>query len=271
MDEQLDALSKEGTAAFAYPSADVIGRVMDLRIYENQPFTRRLVLAEAQLTPVFFDLDVLDRYYRDPRYHFNFDDYVGSISISSEHYESSSVDEKDKILLQSFGIGYDGDRNRVVVAYLRYLADLSPEHQQIWQAHIGSQSCTMNSDYARTTISGDWPVYRSAYQAFLTEQAEINKLSQLIGKPALFKKTFEDNRPEGFTSMLRPTRQNFDDFIHLVDKMLSENINQEFFRGAVPFEHVVTQDDGSKEIQRPRYAPTLGGMAQNKISRAGRN
>lgn len=250
VDEQLDALSKEGAGACAYPSADVIRRAVELSVYDTKPFTRRLALAEAQLTPVFFDLDVLDKYYRDPRYHFDFHDYVGSISITSEHYESPSVGEKDKILLQSFGIGYDPDRNRVVVAYLRYLADLSPEHQQIWQAHVVSHACTMNSDYARTTISGDWPVYRSAYQAFLTEQAEINKLSQLIGKPTLFKETFEDNRPEGFTSMLRPTRQNFDEFIHLADKLVSENINQEFFKGDIPLEREVIRGGGSVEIQR---------------------
>lgn len=249
--EQLDALSKESAGGVcAYPSADVIRGKVDLSIYDNQPFTRRLALAEAQLTPIFFDLDVLDKYYRDPRYQFEFHDYVGSISISTEHYESPSVGAKDKILLQSFGIGYDRDRNRVVVAYPRYLADLSPEHQQIWQAHVVSDPCTMNSDYARTTISGDWPVYRSAYEAFVTEQAEINKLAQLIGKPNLFKESFEGNRPEGFAPMLRPTRQNFDEFIHLIDKMVSENINQEFFKGDVKLEQEVVRDDGAIEIQR---------------------
>ncbi len=212
----------------AYPSSEVIRATTDLSIYEIRPFTQRLALAEPQLTPVFFDLEVLDKYYRDPRYNFDFYDFAGSISITSEHYDSSDIAERDKILLQSFGIGYDSKRNRVVVAYLRYLADLSPEHQQIWNAHVVSDNCSMNSDYEWTTIYGHWPTYYSVYQAFLTEQVEINKLAYLIGKPGLFRETFEEEKPEGFAPMLRPTRKNFDEFIHrtyardiLIDGFLS--------------------------------------------------
>lgn len=251
VDEQLERLIKEDPNTIcAYPSPGVIRDAIDISIYDTQPFTRRLALAEAHLTSVFFDLDVLDRYYRDPRFHFDFHDFAGSIRIASDHYDSPETPERDKILLQSFGIGYDDKRNRVVVAYLRYLADLSPEHQQIWNAYVVSDSCAMNSDYELTTIYGNWPTNHSVYQAFLSEQAEINKLSQLIGKPNLFREAFEEKRPEGFHPMLRPTRRNFDEFIHLFDKLLSENINRDFFKGDVPLEHQVERDDGTIEVQR---------------------
>src|SRR5207249_1962449 len=120
---------------------------------------------------------------------------------------------------QTFGIGYTDARERAVVVYLRYLADLSPEHQQIWNAHVAQSPCRMNSDYARVTIDGDWAEHYSAYQALLTEQAEINKLAIMIGKPPVFRKTFEEDRPDGFTPMLRPTKRNYDEFVHLLDKM----------------------------------------------------
>jgi hypothetical protein len=195
---------------------------------------------------------VLDRYYRDPRYHFDFDDFSGSIRITTEHYESQDIAKRDKVLLQSFGIGYDSNRNRVVVAFLRYLSDLSPEHQQIWNAFVVNDKCSMNSDYERATIYGYWPEYCSAYQAFLAEQVEINKLAHLIGKPSLFKKTFEEEkRPKGFIPMLRPTRKNFNEFIQVLDKMISENINRDFFKGDIPLEHQVQRDDGTVVIQRP--------------------
>lgn len=235
----------------AYPTAAVIWQAVDVSAYNDRPFTQRLLLGEPHLTPVFFDLDVLDKYYRDPRYHFDFQDYEGSIGITTEHYESGDVREKDKVLLESFGIGYDKSRHyRVVVAYLRYLSRLSPEHQQIWNAHTLDEPCAMNSDYERATIWGHWPQHYSVYQAFCYEQVELNKLATLIGKPPLFRRTFEENRPEGFTPMLRPTRKNFNEFVQVLDKILSENINPAFFENDLSLEKKVTRPDGSVELQR---------------------
>lgn len=234
-----------------YPSADVVKAVIDLSRYATRPFTRRLALTEPQLEPVFFDLDVLDRYYRDPRYDFEFHDFMGSISLTSEHYESPGVAERDRVFLQTFGIGYSANKERVVAVYLRYLSDLSPEHQQVWNAHVAAGRCSINGDYMRCSIIGDWPEYHSAYFAFVTEQAEINKLAALIGKPGLFKEEYCEERPKGFCPMLRPTRRNFDDFVGLLDKMLSENINREFFKGDIPLEKRVERNDGTYETERP--------------------
>ncbi len=251
IDEQLTRLAAEDpNAVCVYPSPKAIRAASDLSVYDSLPFTLRLALAEPQLTPVYFDFEVLDRYYRDPRYRFDFHDFGGSIGITTEHYDSPDMADRDKVLLQTFGIGYNDNRERVAVVFLRYLANLSPEHQQIWSAHTVSGTCTMNSDYLRTSIYGDWTVYYSVYQAFLAEQVEINKLSRLMGKTELFRETFEDSRPVGFHPVLRPTRRNFDEFIHLLDKLLSENINRDFFKGDIPLERSVPREDGTLEMQR---------------------
>lgn len=250
--QQLEQLRTEQPDSIcAYPSAQVVREATDLAQYAGRPFTCRLALCEAQITPVFFDLDVLDRYYRDPRYSFEFHDFSGSISVQSGHDESGDVAERDKIFLQTFGIGYNDRRERVVVVYLRYLSHLTPEHQQVWNAHAVVTPCTLNADYARATIQGEWPLHYSVYAAFVAEQAEINKLTALIGKPPLFKRTFEEERPDGFTPMLRPTKRNFDDFIHLLDKVLSENISREFFEDDIPLERDVQRLDGKVERERP--------------------
>lgn len=250
--KQLAKLESESPdTCCAYPTEAVIRQATDVSAYDDQPFAKRILLAEPHLTPVFFDLDVLDKYYRDPRYHFDFEDYGGSIGIANEHYGSDNVKEKDKILLESFGIGYDKSRGyRVVVAYLGYLYRLSPEHQQMWNAHIIDEPCVMNSDYERATIWGAWPECYSIYRAFCQEQVELNKLAALIGKPPLFKQTFEEKHPEGFMPMLRPTKRNFHEFVQILDKMLSENINHDFFKGDLPLEENVVQADGSIESQR---------------------
>lgn len=247
--QQLERLGSEGPGGLClYPTGEVLRAVVDVRAYEARPYTARLALAEPQLTPVFFELAVLDQYFRDPRYAFVFADYDGSISVQTDHYLSPRMPAPDKVLLESFGIGYDNERARVVAVFLRYLSGLSPEHQQLWRPREIAGQCTMNGDYERAAIWGIWPEHHSVYRAFIQEQSEINKLARLIGKQRLFKQTFdEDRRPREFIPMLRPTRRNLGQFVHTLDKMLSDNMDREFFRGDVPLEDRVARPDGSVE------------------------
>ncbi|MEQ1846836.1 MAG: AAA family ATPase, partial [Nitrospira sp.] len=231
-----------------YPTAKVLIDREDLAAFTDRPFLKRIALGEAQLTPVFFELSALEPYYRDPRYLFHYVDMGGRISIRDEASRSSDLHDRDKIFLQTFGIAYDENRNRVLVVYLRYLADLSPEHQQIWNTRVVKSPCVMNSDYARASLYGQWPEYYSVYQAFLTEIAEINRLSELISKPPLFRNDFSAGRPSGLHPMLRPTGRNSDEFIHLLDKMLSENLNRDFFRNDIPLEREIPREDGKVQV-----------------------
>lgn len=236
-----------------YPTAAVVASAVDLAAYDDRPFARRLLLAEAHLTPVWFELEVLDRYARDPRFRLDFRDYVGKVVSADEHYTSDAVPERHKVLLQTFGIGYDPRRTRVVVVYLRYLAGLPPEHQQLWRAHaLGDADgpFTINGDYERATLWGAWPRYRSAYAAFLQERAEVNALAERIGRPPLFRQAFDERRPPGFGPMLRPTRRNLQEFAHLLDKLLSESIDPKFFAGEVEPETRTTRPDGSVQVER---------------------
>jgi hypothetical protein len=252
LDEQIRLLRSESSSTFCvYPTPRVLKKRRAWRQFDGKPFTRRLALGEPQLTPVYFELGVLERYYRDPRYELRFFDYGGQIVIGGEAYESSETRERDKIFLDSFGIAYDGHRNRVVVAYLRYLSSLTSEHQYLWLAHVIPETCVMNSDYERATIYGGWPEYHSAYQALIVEITEINKLASLIGKPPLFRTEFDSNsRPTGLSPMLRPTMRNLQEFVHLLDKMISENINREFFRGDVDLEKEITRSVDKVQVQQ---------------------
>jgi hypothetical protein len=250
-EEQLRLLAQEDARSVGlYPAASLIRTSIDISRYADRPYTLRLTQAEAQLVPVFFELQVLDRYYRDPRFRFDFGDFGGSISIGGEYYESDAVREKDQVFVSTFGIGYDSKRDRVVAVFLRYLADLSPEHQQYWKTYEVTSACTMNSDYARATINGEWPENASVYRALLQERIEINKLATMIGKPELFLNASENELISGFHPMLHPTRKNFDDFVHLFDKLLSESINRAFFEGEVDLARRVEQRDGSYMIEQ---------------------
>jgi hypothetical protein len=249
--QQSSRLNSENVGGICvYPSANLLASRSDLHSYDDRPYLLRLAIGEPQLRAVFFELSVLEKYFRDPRYLCRFWDSAGSISVREEHYLSEKMAERDKVLLQTFGIGYDPDRNRVVAVFLRDLSGLSAEHQQIWKAHEMSVPCTMNSDYEGACIWGVWPEHHSVYAAFIQEQIEINKLSALIGKAPLFKKTFEGGeRPIEFSLMLRPTLRNFQEFAHVVDKMLSENLNRGFFKGDVPLQETETSGDGDTRVR----------------------
>jgi hypothetical protein len=71
IERQLELLRSEEPDAFCvYLTEDVLVHRKDLDRFDGQPFTRRLALGEPQLEPVFFELAVLESYFRDPRYHF---------------------------------------------------------------------------------------------------------------------------------------------------------------------------------------------------------
>ena len=172
----------------------------------------------------------MDRYFDDPRYLFEFGDYHGHISFNVREEEKDKYRERDDVFLQTFGLGYENHEDRVVVVYLRYLSSLSSDHQLYWSTYeLDSERCRMCEDYYRNTIEAEWTIGGSLYVAFIEEQKIINQMCSAIGWPHFFRKTFEDKRPKEFSLFVRPTKKHFHEFVHTVDKMLSDNINADFF------------------------------------------
>ncbi len=56
--------------------------------------------------------------------------------------------------------------------------------------------------------------------------------------------TFESNRPRNFSFLVRPTQEELNDFVLTLDKMMSDNINKEFFMEEVPDETEQERTDG---------------------------
>lgn len=218
-----------------YPSKQYLLKERNISKFSKSPYSEQLALAEAHLKPVFFEIDVLDRYLKDPRFSFEFEDYSGQISYHVDENEKPIVNENDEIFLKTFGLGHDVDGNRVAVAYLRYLHGLTPEHQQFWKSkEIDFNKCRMLKEYYANTIEGNWTNSYSIFSAFLGEQKAINDLTKKIFNVSLFNETFEkDNRPKEFTFFMIPTLSNYHDFISLLDKMISENINKKIFEDKV--------------------------------------
>ncbi|MFW1377974.1 hypothetical protein ACEV7K_22390 [Vibrio parahaemolyticus] len=217
--------------------------------FAESPYQLELAKGKGQLDYMTFDLSVLEFYRNDPRYTYETDFIHGSICITDEYFESSSVPEKDQIILKTFGFAYDDELNRYVAVFARYLANLSPEHQQIWKAKEISGNIKLHPDYYASSILGSWGTKMSIFEAFVQELELINKMSQLMGKPHLFHNSFVYDRPKEFGFLLRPTVSEFNSFMLLLDKMMSDNINKKFFENDVEVESEEERSDGKVVIR----------------------
>jgi len=193
-------------------------------------YTKQLRLGGSQIEHRFFRRQVLDRYKQDPRYEFREWSFGGTILIKDEPYLDESVPEADKISTQHFGTGYTPNGEKVVAVILSYLGRLSVEHQCYWSSFEIKEKCLLDSDYVKASFEAEFSNRISIFSAFTQEIEEINKICNLIGEPPLFKKTFVNNLPKEFNWLTKPTRTEYNSFIHVLDKIISENINRGFFK-----------------------------------------
>jgi hypothetical protein len=239
--------------------------VVDSDEFKDRPFTLKIALGEPQLNYAVFDLSVLESYRNDPRYFYSIDDIQGWISVSDEYYKSSQMKPSDKIVLQSFGFCYEkGTMNRAVAVFYRYLADLTPEHQQIWNFKILTGEYFLHPDYARSS-GGEFYEKESIFVAFVEELYTINEFTKLMGRPILFHESYREHRPREFGFLIRPTLKEFNSFVHLLDKMISENINKNFFQHDIPYQTETVRSDGKVIVQEKGSIVLLKGWLEIKF------
>lgn len=225
------SMTSDSHLVCVYPSRTYLKENREISKFSTSPYTLKLALGEPQLQAHFFEIEVLDRYYKDPRLTFEFEDYSGMISYKEDTQNIPLVKESDQVFLKTFGLGFDRDGNRAAVVFLRYLSDLSPEHQIFWKTKEIDEGCKMLQEYYENAIAANWTNSYSVFSAFLEEQNTLNTLAKAIIGETLFNKTFQDeNRPLEFTFFFIPTTKNYEDFVHLFDKMISDNINKAFFK-----------------------------------------
>jgi hypothetical protein len=233
-----------------YPTPRHLRSVVDPQDYEGEPYRLCLALGEAQLAYRSFDLSVLEFYRNDPRYSYENDDIHGHIYY---YYNADDLSESDRAFIETFGFSYDDEYNRAVAVYLRYLARLTQHHQQIWKAKELEGNYKLHPDYYRSTILGNRPERAPICSALLKELYVINQMAKAMGRPPFFKDDYGrygDNRPKRFGFLIRPTLDEFNSFMLLFDKMLSENINQDFFQRDVAYENEIERKDGKIQIEQ---------------------
>lgn len=213
-----------------YPSKKHLKSIVNASDYQNKPYTLLLALGEPQLAYKPFNLRILEFYRNDPRYYYETDDIQGSISAKEE----SGLDYSDDTFLETFGFAYDKkNKNRYVATLLIYLSRLSPEHQQRWSLEEYKEDTFLHPDYART-ICGEWSKKESIFNAFCEEIGIINKMTSKITGKALFCNTYNRyNKPKEFGFLIRTTRKEYENFVLLLDKMMSDNLDRNFFKDKI--------------------------------------
>lgn len=245
LQRQIELLHSEEFSTFSlYPTETEVRRRVDLSAWHDRPFSRALLLAEPQLAYRAFDMGALERYVADPRYVVHFADYMGRMSITDDFFASEQHPERDKVALQTFGLGFDTQGTPFTIVYLRYLAGLSAEHQQYWNSYLASAEVRMSEPYYRSSIEGVFWENRSVRYAISEEMRLIRTLSEAIWGRSLFRFHTEGDIPISLTSFLRPTAENFNRFVMALDKLLSESIDRSFFEGKCPLEAETTRPDG---------------------------
>ena len=221
----------QGIDCYVYPAPEHLKNKVDWKKYVSRPFTLRLAMGEWQLRPYFFELGILAIYRNDPRYKYHTDDITGSISYVDEKLLNAS----DQIFIEHFGFGFGDGGVRAVAVLLTDLAKLTPEHQQIWKAKMlgGYYKYRLHPEFRRS-ILGDFYEKESIFSAFLKELGVIKEMSEKISSISLINKTFEyDEKPENFGFLILPTLREYELFCHTLDRMMSDNLNKEFFKDKI--------------------------------------
>lgn len=233
-------------SCYFYPSVLLMQTVDKVHFnkYEGKPYLKDLALGYGQLEFKSFDMSILEFYRNDPRYYYSCNDIQGVIYIVSEQ-ENNFNSESDKIYIQSFSFCYSEDYNQRYVAVLnRYLCDLSEEHQLMWKNKEVKNTFKLNPVYIQNSILGEFSDYISLTDAFLEEIKIINEMCNLMNKPTLFKQSYLNKNLSEFSFLLKPTLKEYNNFIHLLDKLLSDNLNKDFFEHDVPLEKEEERTDG---------------------------
>jgi len=223
-----------------FPSVKTMRRRLPSNKYRTKPFSRFLALGHAQLEPVFFQFGVLGRYQSDPRYIFRFDGLDGHISVKTADYKGRGMPEADKVGLETFGLGTNAKGHRVVVTFPRYLSSMSSRHQQHWDSYRARGKAKMERNYGLRALWGEWTEGVSIYDALLAEIFHINQMCRLIGVPDLFRRDYSPqtrsesddsplDEPKGFGLLMVPTKKHFLEFAQVLDKIIAENLNLDFF------------------------------------------
>lgn len=228
-DEQKEEIYKDLNFIVAYPTEKALNKI---NIDDKKPFLQMLKKGIPKLNIIFFNLEILEEYFNDPRYICNFFGYRGSITVSDDFYEG---DYDKYAYIDNFGIGYNKkSKKRVVGIFLDTLSKLSFFEQIRWNSHLldNQEEYSINYPFYQNLVLGDWSEDISIFDALLDEIVIINKMCDNMKLPHLFREEFSNHtyhNIEDFRIMFFPTYKNYNNFILVLEKLFINNLNEKIF------------------------------------------
>lgn len=202
------------------------------------------------LTPVYFSIEALEKYYDDPKYLVFFTDYRGTICLDDK-YVSSSGDNFENI--KNFGLAYQkNDRyQRAIVLFATDLFEMPLKQQCYWYSFLldHQENYYPNSGFVQNLILGEWVEEISIFQALTMELHYINLMCDAMGIPHMFKKEFpsdgrlQNERPNNYHTILLPTAERYYNFVSTLEKMLTGNLDIKCFQKETPTTLAVNRKD----------------------------
>ncbi len=238
IEEQIESvreLDGEKYGVCLYPTPLALKGPGMKRAHRGQPFRRAMAKGRGALELAYFNFDVLEQYRNDPRFMFQFHDFGATMGIGDEAYTDAAEPEHDKTSLGDIGFAYDLSQFeaddpstpiiRRVCAFYCDLARLSPVHQQRWATY----QLTDETDLQAHPVwwgqaMGHWADGLGPFSRFFFELRTWNEFFERAHGVALVKGT---ERPREFGWILRPSQSEWEGFIHLLDKLLSENLRHD--------------------------------------------
>lgn len=248
IDEQLKHIQKGHKTTCFYPTALALSAISK---DETRPYTKLLQSGWGQYEVIYFEVEVLEQYFNDPRYRIVDYGYRGMLSVRDE-YESGDY-------IKDYGMSYpagykQGDPiDRAVAVFVHDLARLSSKAQMKWKSRECDKQSEwhVNRGFIRDLVLGEWE--DESYWVFselLNEQSIINEICRAIGIEDIFLNTWDsynyEQFPEGYRIILVPTKKNYYDFVVTLEKMICENLNCKAFTN--PQKHtknVMRDEEGS--------------------------
>lgn len=200
---------------------------------ETKPYTKLLQSGYGQYEVRYFEVEVLEQYFNDPKYIIFDSGYRGSISIRDEYEDGDMIQDYGMAYPKSYLAG--GELDRAVAVFVHDLAQLSEKSQMKWKSReIDNQEAwIVNGGFIKNLVLGQWVDTSWIYTNLLKEQVIINEICDAIGINHIFSQTWNGDdywgRPEGYRTILFPTRKNYYEFVTVLEKITCNNISTKAF------------------------------------------
>jgi len=252
--------SKEHQKELVFNKTDLVvfyptkKHLLSLNLHDERPFTKMLLNGEPQLKILYFSIEIIERYFNNPKYLIRDSGYRGTISIKDEFYDEEDI--LDSEYIQDYGMAYKKDatsKERYVGVFLRDLSKLILEAQYRWRSFLlpDNDNYIVNYGFIKNLIYGEWVETVSIYDALLEEIVLINKMCNSMGIQPLFRNEIKPhgyNEPLHYRHIFLPTIKNYYDFLTVLEKLVVHNINSKtFLKVANLIRAVERKDENGRE------------------------